>query len=302
MQTFPTPMILDGGLSNELEALGHDLNHPLWSARLLKDNPRAIVDAHLNYFRAGADCVITSSYQASLDGLREAFGIGSDEAAALLVRTTELAIQARAEYLAENLGRPLFVAASVGPYGAVLHDGSEYRGDYALSQDELTEFHRARLDILAGTGADLLACETIPSGQEVGVLALLLSKYNKPAWVSCSCRDGEHLNDGTPLAEVAARLAEVDSVFAVGVNCTAPQHVSSLVRIIRKAAPRKRVVVYPNSGEVYHAEPGTWSGFDETDHGALMASEWHSLGADIIGGCCRIGPDQITAIRKAVLG
>lgn len=302
MTPFPSPMILDGGLSNELEALGHHLNHPLWSARLLKDNPRAIVQAHLNYFRAGADCVITSSYQASVEGLRRAFQTGQDEAAALLARTTELAEQARTEYLAGNPGRPLFVAASVGPYGAVLHDGSEYRGDYRLSREELTEFHRSRLEILARTGADLLACETIPSGPEAAILGLLLSKHNKPAWVSCSCRDDRHLNDGTPLAEVAAGLAEIDEVFALGVNCTAPEHVSSLIRIIRENAPGKRVVVYPNSGEVYHAESGTWSGFDETGHGALMAREWRDLGADIIGGCCRVGPAQITAIRQALLG
>jgi homocysteine S-methyltransferase len=301
MPDFPVPMILDGGLSNQLEAQGCDLNHPLWSARLLRDDPLSIVQSHLAYFRAGADCIITSSYQASLPGLQQAFGIGPEEAADLLALTTDLGNLARQQHLATNPGRPLFVAASIGPYGAVLHDGSEYRGDYALDRQGLLDFHAPRLEILAASGADLLACETIPSALEVEVVTELLGRHDIPAWVSCSCRDGRHLNDGTPLAEVAARLARAPGVFAVGVNCTAPRHISSLVGIIREAAPGKRVVVYPNSGEVYHAASGTWSGFARTEHTGLMAREWLALGADIIGGCCRVGPDQIRAIRQAVL-
>ncbi|MFQ5350419.1 MAG: homocysteine S-methyltransferase, partial [Thermoanaerobaculia bacterium] len=216
--------VLDGGLATELEARGHDIGDELWSARLLLDDPESIRRLHLDYLEAGADCIVSASYQASVEGFVPR-GLSEAEAEATLRRAVELARAARDEFWRSaghrtDRSRPL-VAASVGPYGAFLADGSEYTGDYGLDADGLARFHRRRLEILAGCGADLLACETIPSAVEAGVLADLLAELPAcHAWISFSCRDGERLRDGTEIARIAARLADSPRVVAVGVNCT----------------------------------------------------------------------------------
>lgn len=292
------PVLLDGGLSNVLEGQGCDVQHPLWTAHLLDTNPAAIVQAHLQYLQAGAGCIITSSYQASIAGFLD---LGYEEASAkkLLLRTVELAEQAIDRFLAEaeKPERPL-IAASIGPYGAYLADGSEYRGDYGVSREVLHAFHRERMLLLDSTRADLFACETIPSRLEAQVLSDLLRQTRKPAWISFSCRDAEHLNDGTPLARAAAPLATHPNVMAIGVNCTAPQHISGLIRRLQPVVGEKKIVVYPNSGETYHAASKTWKGISDPADFVAMAQEWRALGADILGGCCRIGPEHIRRLRE----
>ncbi|MBB6458971.1 homocysteine S-methyltransferase [Flammeovirga kamogawensis] len=289
-------ILLDGGLSNALEAQGIDLNHELWSAKLLKEDEEAIVKAHLEYYLAGASCIITSSYQATIDGLMK-YGNSREESIELIKKTTTLGVKAKEQALKKGVERPLFVAGSIGPFGAFLADGSEYRGDYGIGVDELKAFHKERLMLIDSTGIDVLACETIPSFDEVKAIVSLLDNTVHKGWISCSCKDGQHLNDGTPIKEVAAYLKGKKNVIAFGVNCTKPKYISSLINEIKKGNSEIDIVVYPNSGQVYHADTKTWSGISDPSHCALMAKEWEMLGASLIGGCCMMGTDHISAME-----
>jgi homocysteine S-methyltransferase len=292
-------MLLDGAMATELERRGRDLNDPLWSARVLVEAPELIARVHADYFAAGADCAITASYQATFEGFAGR-GIGRDEAAALMRRSVELAVGARDAFWAEpahRAGRPRpLVAASVGPYGAMLHDGSEYRGDYGLGVGELIAFHRPRFAVLAAAGADLLACETIPCLAEAEALLALLDEHpGVYAWVSFTARDGAHSANGEPIAACAARVGAHPQVAAVGVNCVAPRLVPALVAALA-AATAKPIVAYPNSGEVYDAGSGGWAGGGECERFAEQARAWIAAGARVIGGCCRTGPEHIAEL------
>jgi homocysteine S-methyltransferase len=301
--THQSTLILDGGLATHLETLGCDLNDELWSARLLLENPDVIRQAHLDYFGAGADCAITASYQATIPGIM-ARGLSEAEAVRLLRLSVELGVAARDEFWAvsENHRQRLrpIVAASVGPYGAYLADGSEYTGDYDLDEEGLLLWHRSRWHILAHTEADLLACETIPSYQEARALLRLVDETVETAvWFSFSCRDGQHIHDGTPLAKCVAYVADHPQVVAVGINCTAPRFIPSLIEIVRDTTD-KPIVVYPNSGETYDVENKCWLGQSDPSEFGTISREWRKMGAALIGGCCRTGPDHIRQIRDRV--
>lgn len=295
------PLLLDGGLATQLEAQGHDLGTRLWSAALLRDDPGAIVDAHLAFLEAGANCIIGASYQASRQGFMS-LGHSAIEADALIALSVELARRARDQYLRdhEECAFPPLVAASIGPYGAALHDGSEYTGYYGVSAGVLRDFHAPRLRLLDTAAVDVLACETIPDRKEAGVLSDLLADSKTPAWVSFTCRDARCISDGTPLREVAARFADHPRVLALGINCTAPHLLTPLIGELRAAAPRKGVVVYPNSGETYLVAENSWEGIAECMDYGQAAREWHAAGATLIGGCCRMTPRDIAAMRKAL--
>lgn len=292
-------VLLDGGLATEIEARGYDIAGALWSAMLLRDDPRAIVAAHRAYLDAGAEVVISASYQASRAGFHQ-LGIDADDADALIASSVSLARQACDEFMAdepEHDKRPL-VAASIGPYGAVLMDGSEYTGAYGVSDRVLHDFHAQRLALLDSSGADVLACETIPSLQEAGVLAELLTEARTPAWISFTCRDDNALSDGTPVAAVASIFKDHPNVLAIGINCTPPQFATALIEYIATAAPDKAIVVYPNSGEHYVASDNSWTG--SATSGKFAVAEWLAAGATLIGGCCRVGPDQIAAMATSI--
>ncbi|MFC4007692.1 homocysteine S-methyltransferase [Nonomuraea purpurea] len=283
-----TALVLDGGLATRLESLGADLSDELWSARLLLEEPEVIRRAHADYFAAGADVATTAGYQATIPGFVRR-GLDAGEAERLIRRSVELAAQAR-----DEAGRGL-VAASVGPYGAYLANGAEYTGDYDLDEDGLFAWHLPRWEILASTGADLLACETIPSYAEARALARLLRHTpGVKAWVSFSCRDGERLNDGTPIGRAAALFGGSAQVVAVGVNCTPPRHIPSLISRLSGGAP---VVVYPNSGETWDAGHRRWLGLADPVEFGQAAKEWRQAGASMIGGCCRTTPEHIRQIR-----
>jgi homocysteine S-methyltransferase len=292
-------VILDGALATELERRGCDLRDPLWSARVLIEAPALIRAVHADYFAAGADVAITASYQASYAGFARR-GLSAAEATGLLQRAVRLAAEARDSFWAEpanRRGRPRpLVAASVGPYGAFLADGSEYRGDYCLAAPELVAFHRARLAALAAAGPDLLACETIPCLEEALALAELLAEFPQlPAWVSFTARDEAHTAQGEPLDACAARLDAYPQIVAVGVNCTQPGLIPGIVRRMA-AATRKPIVVYPNSGERYDAATGGWDGAAACAAFGEQARDWFAAGARLLGGCCRTGPAEIAAI------
>lgn len=291
-----SPLLLDGGLSNELEKQGHDLKHDLWSSMLLEENPEAIIKAHLSYLNSGAECITTSSYQATISGFK-AIGYDQKKAEQLILESVQLAERAIEGFITDEFkGRKPLIAASIGPYGAYLADGSEYSGNYVISDNELREFHESRIRILDNSNADIFACETVPSFREAKVLADILRTTTKSAWVSFSCKDELHINDGTPIAECAALLSKHSNVFAIGVNCTAPKYISGLISALKSRAGSKKIVVYPNSGEAYNADSKSWLGLSDHNSFALMAKEWVALGADIIGGCCRIGPEHIKSI------
>jgi homocysteine S-methyltransferase len=296
-------IILDGALATELERRGADLKDPLWSAKCLIEQPDLIRAVHLDYFKAGADVATTATYQATFEAFARR-GISDQGAAQLMRDAVALALRARDEFWADEANRagrlrPL-VAASIGPYGAMLADGSEYRGHYALDDLALAHFHRARLGVLATAGADLLACETIPSLREARVLASLLREFpDTCAWMSFSCRDGEHTSEGDPIGECAAELHRFTQIVAVGANCTPPQYIAPLLRRMRDRTD-KPLVAYPNSGEFYDASSKRWSGGPDGPKFGEQARHWHAEGARLIGGCCRTGPNDIHSVKRCM--
>lgn len=296
-------LVVDGGLATELEHAGHDLGDPLWSARLLAEAPEAIEKVHLDYLEAGADCIVSASYQATIPGFVKR-GASESEAEDLIRKAVHLAVDARDRFWRgkENrVGRrkPL-VAAGVGPYGAYLANGAEFTGDYDLDEQGLIEFHRKRWHILAGAGADLLACETVPSFTESRALARLLPETpDVQAWLSFSCRDGEHISDGTSIGRAVELLDPTPQVAAVGVNCTARSHIFDLIGALRSVT-EKPIVVYPNSGETYDAQRKCWTGVADPGDFADAGLGWFDAGARLLGGCCRTGPETIRRLRQAL--
>lgn len=330
------PLVLDGGMSNELAGAGHDLSDALWSARLLADEPDAITRAHQAYFEAGASVAITASYQASFEGFARR-GVGRAEAARLLALSVELAREAARR---DRTGRRLWVAASVGPYGAVLADGSEYRGRYGLSVAELEAFHRPRLEVLAAAGPDVLALETVPDTDEARALLRAVRGLGVPAWLSYSVEygpgeygrgeyDGKEYSGeeysgkkgggkkhggnryrgdedgagggrtraGQSLEEAFALAADCPEIVAVGVNCCTPADADRAVAVAARLSG-KPVVVYPNSGERWDAAARDWRG-GPTFRAARVAG-WLADGARLVGGCCRVGPREIAGLAGEV--
>jgi homocysteine S-methyltransferase len=286
------PLVLDGGLSTELERRGHDISGRLWSAQLLLDAPDAITTAHRAFLDAGADIITTASYQASPEGFARA---GFDAATGLNLIRRSVTLAQRA---VQESGRAALVAGSVGPYGAMLADGSEYTGAYDVGVPELRAFHRPRLELLAEAGVDLLAVETVPSLAEVEALLAELDRLGHPAWLSLTS-SGSETRRGEPVAEAFAMAKSVPSVIAVGANCTEPAGIGATVALAVEASG-KPGVVYPNSGEGWDALNRVWT--PASTKGSLIGdvSGWVAAGARIIGGCCRVGPDQVRAISEAV--
>jgi homocysteine S-methyltransferase len=289
-------VMLDGGLSTQLERLGADLGGELWTSRVLLERPELVLRAHTDFLSAGADIIATSTYQSSIAGFMRA-GLTRSRAADLMREAVSIAIQAREDFWAgtRRNGRikPL-VAASLGPYGACLHDGSEYHGNYAVEEHVLAEFHHQRIALLEQAGADLFAFETIPSLLEAEVILAVLESFpGIRAWISFCGRDGQRVAHGERFAECVARASESPQILAVGVNCTAPSNIPSLLASVEN--PSAPLAVYPNSGEHWDAVAGEWRG----DACAEMdVVGWHTLGARLIGGCCRTAAEDIRRMRE----
>lgn len=329
-------IVLDGALATELETRGYDLTDPLWSCRTLLEQPKAIEQVHLDYYQAGADVAITASYQATVKGLQKRKGMSEKAALDVIKRSVTLARNAQRSaqvfdrrdkvfntmYSAPDhvhqydaaqqrllsqavkgaAHRPLLVAGSVGPYGAYLADGSEYRGDYGISPTELADFHRPRIQALVEMGVDILACETMPSIAEVQALSQLLTQEfpDVYCWFSFSLKDAVHLSDGSALKDACEALSSNPKVAAIGVNCVRPDLVGTALRHMRTftALP---LIAYPNSGETWNADSRSWQaaagGFQTW---AEQVLEWKAAGATIIGGCCRTTPDLIEMVAKLI--
>jgi len=297
-QLVAAGLVLDGAMATELEARGCDLTDSLWSAKVLIENPDLIYQVHYDYYNAGAQVAITASYQATPQGFAKR-GLTEAESLALIARSVELASRARRDYLsvAPQAGN-LLVAGSVGPYGAFLADGAEYRGDYSLPQAEMIDFHRPRVRTLIEAGADILACETLPSFQEIQALVALLAEFPEtPAWFSFTLRDIEHLSDGTPLKEVVALLESCPQAVALGLNCIALDQVTASLQTLSRLTA-KPLVVYPNSGEQYDAASKSWHSDASTCKLSDNLAAWQAAGAKLIGGCCRTTPADIAVIAQ----
>lgn len=293
-------MVADGAMATELERMGCDLNDSLWSAKVLAEQPELIGKVHRSYFEAGADCGITASYQATIDGFCKR-GFTEAEAEELIRRSVDIMVKERADWWqaeGKDSGRayPL-VCASVGPYGAYLADGSEYRGNYGVSKEELRNFHKRRMELLWDAGTDLFAVETIPCLEEAIVAAELTQEMDAACWISFSCKNEAEISDGTKIAHCAKALEAYDCVKAIGINCTAPHFVASLIKEIKNNST-KPIIVYPNSGEEYDPVTKTWHGNKDGKCYCDFAAEWIAAGAKIVGGCCRTTPENIREVAE----
>lgn len=297
LQQYPF-IVQDGGMATELEKEGFDFNDHLWSAAILTDKPSAIRDVHLSFLEAGADCVITSSYQATISGFMKK-GYSQKEAANLIKLSVKLAREAVEIFLDNNSckNRPLpFVAGSAGCYGSFLANGSEYRGDYHLSTNEYMEFHKPRVELLAEAGSDIIAFETIPCSEEGHALVELMKGFPEmPYWLSFSIKDDIHMSNGDIFSDFIKKNEFPNNLIGCGINCSSPVHVTGLMEGLKRENLRN-FVVYPNSGEEYNKSGNCWTGSKEHDVFIDSVSLWHRLGAKIIGGCCRTGPEDIRFI------
>ena len=273
---------LDGGLSTALESNGNKLTTSLWSGELIRSKPAEITKAYLDFINAGAQIVITSSYQLSYSGCSNR-GWSDAETDQALISSTQLAKDAITQS-----GKSVKVAASVGPYGASLADGSEYKGNYRVSKSALKDFHARRLEILISTSPDYLALETMPDTFEVEVLLELLTDCPIPFWLSYSCKEGNQTNAGQSF-QSAVYLAS--NAMAVGINCTKPELITELLHSTKSNKP---FIVYPNSGRVWDAKNKVWTGSAAAGFSNKLVNEWIETGAEIIGGCCGIGAAQIS--------
>jgi homocysteine S-methyltransferase len=300
------PVVLDGGLATALEAAGHDLSDALWSARVLIEDPAAVEAAHAAYVRAGAQVVISASYQVSF----EALGDAAERVLGESVRVARRAVGAAGVGGAGGVagaagaagprgasGAGALVAASVGPYGAILAGGQEYTGDYG--DVDLEAFHTRRLRALLAAAPDCVACETLPRADEAAAIVRALERLGAPdAWVSFACRDGGHTAHGEPIEAAVAAVASSPAVVAVGVNCTAPEHVTGLLRRMR-AVTDLPLVAYPNAGRSWDAGARAWSGAAATTLPPALVREWIDAGARLVGGCCGFGPPAIAALAAS---
>lgn len=311
------PLIIDGGLGTALETRGIDLRHELWSAALLRDSPETLAEVHADFIRAGARIITTASYQATPPGFERA-SMSAEEGRRLIERSVETAAGAAAAVAAaavaatavaaepagaltagHDSATPALVAGSVGPYGAALGDGSEYTGDYHLSDEEFATFHRPRIEALVRAGADLLAIETQPSLAEITVLAGLAEEFDVPAWLSVTLSDDHHLADGSSLAEVVEAIAGTTAIRAIGVNCVRPSSVEGALATFAQHTDLP-LIAYPNSGESYDATAMEWQSGPHFDASPGTIAAWRKAGARLIGGCCRTTPEDIAGLAAAV--
>ena len=297
--------ILDGALGTQIQKNGHDVNDSLWSAKFLNEDTSVIKKVHKQYLEAGADCIITSSYQASIEGFLKK-GFSKEKAIELIKLSINIAKEARDEFWEtfedkQTRVKPL-VAASIGPYGAYLADGSEYSGDYKISDEELKDFHKKRLEIIVETNPDILACETIPLLKEAKIISDLLKQYpHITSWITFSAKNENYTNAGDDIKECMTYLNTQEHISAVGINCTAPQYIPMLIENI-KSVCSKPIVIYPNGGSRYNPITKLWErGELSAQDFAKLAYLWYTKGATVIGGCCETTPNEIECIRKTLL-
>lgn len=293
-------VVLDGGLATELEKAGHDLRDRLWSAKVLAEKPDAIMKVHRSYLEAGADCIITSSYQATVEGFVSA-GYSKKDAERLIKLSVKIAKDAVAQVMEKSADdhRPEpFVASSAGCYGAFLADGSEYSGNYKLSLKEYKDFHRGRVELLAEAGSDFIAFETFPNIDEGAAVCELMQEFpSVHYWIVFTASDEKHISHGELFHECVKKLDDRDNLAGIGINCSRPELITPLLDEV-KSLTRQRLIVYPNSGERFDVGCTCWKDESSKADFSQLTEEWYSRGARIIGGCCRTGPEDIRKISS----
>ena len=292
-------VVLDGAMSTPLERLGADTNNDLWTAKALIDNEELVYEVHKMYFEAGADLIITDTYQANVQAF-EKVGYSEKEARNLIKKAVKIAQKARDDY--ENkTGKHNYIAGTIGPYGAYLANGSEYRGDYELSVEEYQQFHLPRIEELVNAEVDILAIETQPKLDEVlAILELLKEKYpQQKVYVSYTLSDDDTISDGTPLPRAIHALEDYSLVIAVGINCVKLELVEPALKNMKEITD-KHLIVYPNSSAVYNPKSKTWSQTKTSATFEELIPNWYEAGARIIGGCCTTGPKEIKAVADFI--
>lgn len=290
-------VVIDGALSTALEKKGMDLNHKLWTAKVLVENPEKIKEVHTEYFEAGANIAITSTYQASILGFKD-LGYSEEQAEEFIKKSVKLAKQSRKE---AQSNKDMWIAGSIGPYGAYLADGSEYRGDYKVDNKFLEDYHKLRIELLVNEGVDLLAIETIPNVEEIKVILNILSQYPEVVcWVTCSLKDPEHISDGTKITDVQNILENNKQVIAYGINCVKPELVERTIDILSLNSSKK-LIAYPNGGAVYNPSTKEWSNDQCGDHiFSINSLKWYEKGCFLIGGCCCTTKEDIKVLAETL--
>ncbi len=287
------PAVLDGGLSFPLEEKKKLMNTNLWTAELLISKPELISEVHINYIDSGAQIITTSSYQASFKSLKKR-GYTEIQSKNIILKSVEIL-----EEIKNNYDNKIIIAASIGPYGSYLADGSEYVGNYNISKEYIFNFYKKKIDLLDSSNADILAFETIPSYKEAKVIAKILKGTKKQSWISFSCKNEKEISDGTKLEKCCEYLNNHSKIFGVGVNCTSPKYISNLISILKRKLKNKKIIIYPNSGEIYDGKNKNWIGNNNRTFESYI-DEWLNLGVDILGGCCRVGPKEIKKIKDKI--
>ncbi|UQS86266.1 homocysteine S-methyltransferase [Nicoliella spurrieriana] len=296
-QQQPT-ILIDCALSYGLEQRNIQLNNKLWTASALQSHPDIIKAIHKDYFNAGSNMTVTDTYQGSVPGFIDA-GYTKEQAIELIQRSVKLAREAQAEV---TVPQTTWVAGAIGPYGAFLADGSEYVGNYGISEAELIKFHQDRLQTLVEAGVDLLAFETIPDFTELKAIKQLLSQYpGIDAFVSCSIKDAHHISDGTDLLEVQALLETIPNVIAYGFNCNHPEFTVPGLTYLHdhQTNANQSLIVFPNSGAHYDPSTKEWSQATAFSFGKA-AKEWQAAHAKWIGGCCEVSVQDERDMRDAL--
>jgi S-methylmethionine-dependent homocysteine/selenocysteine methylase len=284
--------VIDGGLSTALELLGADLGGPLWTAQTVIDNPVLLEQAHRSFVTAGADIIATASYQCGTKQFKS-IGLSAKEARDALASTTSIARRAVE-------GTSVAVAASVGPFGASQANGSEYTGRYGVEWQVVEDYHREKLQILVDSGADLFAVETIPLADEALLIAEILEELGAPpAWFSFGFADETQTYGLDAIDKAVLGIAGYADLVAIGMNCTHPRHVDSLLVSMSELVSGIPLIVYPNHGREWDAVGRCWTGDSMSISAVETVQTWVDLGARFIGGCCGVDPLGIADLVAA---
>ncbi len=285
--------LLDGSMSYPLELDGYNLNNRLWTGDVLINNPEVIKKIHKGYINSGSDYLLTSTYQISYDILKE-IGINSEEIKELFQRSLDLAKEAIVE---ANTKKDIKVVASLGPFASYKKNASEYIGIYDSSDDEIYNFHNNNLNIIKGIDYEIILYETIPCLREIKILSMIFDKLDKEIWVSMTCNDDINFRDGSSISEACNILSEFDHITTLGLNCFSPLYFEDAYKKLKNNT-KKKIIIYPNSGEIYNPKEKIWTG--KKLYEDKMIKKWLSLSPNIIGGCCRVGYDDIKKMRQEI--
>ena len=285
--------LLDGSMSFPLEKKGYNLHDKLWTGKALINDPDLIKNIHKGYIEAGADYISTATYQISFNRLKE-MGYQPDEIKEIFQKSVDLVKDAILESKPKN---EIKIVGSFGPYASFDPEASEYVGEYNVSDNAIMNFHLNNIHVIEETDLDILLYETIPCLREIEILSKILSHSSKEIWISVTCNENIEFRDGSSFEEACKIISNIENVTTMGINCFSPLLVKKAIKKLKKYS-NKKTIVYPNSGEIYNPKDKFWSG--KNDYNDLMIKNWLSLSPDIIGGCCRVGFDNIKNMRKEI--